>query len=231
MKYPIVILHGWGKRGSDYSDLKDLLETAGNSVFCPDLPGFGEEPLTKKVMNLDDYIDFVLKFLRSKKINKAIFVGHSFGGRVSAKLAAKHPEDVEKLVLTGAPLIRQPLSIKKRILRSSTKIVKKIFGSSQPLRKVLYYLVGEWDYYKASSDIRETFKAIISEDLSGYLPFIKSPTLVVWGQLDTFVSPNVGRAIAKEIKSCKYIELRNETHRLPYENPGLFAEEIIRFIS
>ncbi|MGH7245853.1 MAG: alpha/beta fold hydrolase, partial [Candidatus Levyibacteriota bacterium] len=47
MKRVIVILHGWGKTGKDYSGIQSIFEKKGYKVFAPDLPGFGTNQLQK----------------------------------------------------------------------------------------------------------------------------------------------------------------------------------------
>lgn len=234
MKYPIVILHGWRKQGKDYAELQGLLAQKGYAVFAPDMPGFGIEKLTKPVMHIDDYVVFVLDFLKKKKLKKVILIGHSFGGRVGAKLTAEHPEVVEKLILTGAPLIKQKLSLKNRMLVLVARLTKKslrfLFGGAR-MRKVLYYLLGEWDYYKASPELRETFKAVIAEDIAPNLPLITIPTFIIWGEQDTFVHKKIGKAIAQHVPHASYIEISGGTHKLPYEHPEIFAEKVLKFIS
>lgn len=230
----ILILHGWRLEGKRYSESKALFEKQGFIVYSPTLPGSGTEKLIKPVMEINDYIDFVLAYLKKHKIAKTIIIGHSFGGRIAAKLAAQHPSVVEKLVLTGAPVIKQNLSFKKEMLVGTAKLIKQVlkrtFGEER-FRKVLYYLLGEWDYYKAPVEIRETFKKIIAEDIAPNLPNIKAPTLVVWGGADTFVLPKIGRMAAQRIPNATYVEIPNATHKLPYENPKAFTEAIISFIS
>ncbi len=233
MKNPIIILHGWRVENSRYSQIKKTFEENGFKVFAPNLPGVGDEKLTKDVMKIDDYINFVLDFYKKQKIEKAILVCHSFGGRVGAKLAAKYPEKVEKLVLTGTPLIKQLLSSKKKMLIFLSGIVKKTlklsFGETR-MRKILYYLLNEWDYYKAPENIRETFKAIIAEDIAPNLSKIKTPTLIVWGEKDTFVPKSIGKQINDKIINSRYVEVENATHKLPYENPEEFAKVVLDFI-
>ncbi|HXS14760.1 MAG TPA: alpha/beta fold hydrolase, partial [Candidatus Saccharimonadales bacterium] len=94
MREPIVILHGWQKSGKDYAEIQKIFEKEGYIVFSPDMPGFGSEKLAKEAMSVDDYVDFIEAFLQKKKLNKIILIGHSFGGRVGAKFAAKYPEKV-----------------------------------------------------------------------------------------------------------------------------------------
>ncbi len=229
MKTPIVILHGWAKKGDDYHELKEIFEAKGYQFFCPDLPGFGSQPLRKPVMHIDDYIEFVLDFLKKNKLKKVILIGHSFGGRIAAKLTAKHPLHVEKLIVTGAPLIKEKLPAKKKIVFHLVKIGKKILRSPF-IRKIVYKIIGEWDYYKLSDEMRGTFKAVIAEDISPNLPYIETPTLVLWGKNDTFVLPMIGKKIANIMPHGIYKEIPNTSHRLPYENPTAFAKAVVEFI-
>lgn len=234
MKTPIVILHGWRKLASDYLAIKEIFEDKGYNVLVPDLPGNSKQELIKEVMNIEDYAEWLKNYLDKKNIKKAIFVCHSFGGRVCAKLAVKYPERIEKIIFTGTPLVKQKRSIKKRALVLIAGFFKKFllisFGfGTESLRKALYYLIGEWDYIKAPENIKETFKAVIAERSEVYLPLIKAKTFVLWGNNDKFVPKLVGKKIAQLIPNAVYKEITG-THRLPYENPEEFAKEVLKFI-
>src|SRR5581483_1422425 len=228
MNRPILILHGWGTSGKKYNELQKLLEAKKFKVFSPDLPGFGSESL-KKDMTLSDYAEFVRSYLKKKRIEKPIIIAHSFGSRVAAKLAVESPDFIHKLVITGSPLIRQPLSVRKKVFSLVARIGKGITPSfaRESLRKVLYRGVGEVDYLKAGK-LSETFKNVVNEDLKNILHKISAPTLIVWGKNDTFVPLRVGKNIAEKIKSST-LKVVDGTHKLPYENPKLFFETIFPF--
>jgi len=232
MRTPIVILHGWRKTAKDYSQIRRIFEKEGYAVFVPDLPGNTEEKLIKPVMTINDYAEWLKDYLQKHKINKTVFICHSFGGRVGAKFAVKYPEEVEKFILTGTPLVKEKPSLKKKTLILIARFVKKTLPFSfrkESMRKILYYLIGERDYIKSPQDIKETFKAIIAENSEVYLSLIKAKTLVLWGSNDTFVPGSVGKKIAVLIPDAVYREIPG-THRLPYEKPKEFAEEVLRFI-
>lgn len=229
-KEPIIILHGWGISGQKYSELENLLKKSGFKVYSPDLPGFGLEPL-KKDMFLNDYVEFIFNFVKKTKLSKIVLIGHSFGGRVATKFAIVYPVLVSKLILTGAPLIKKPLSSKRKAAFVVSKIGKKIvpqfmFNLS---RKVLYRSIGEWDYYK-SGQLSKTLQNILAEDLKDLLPEIKIPTLIVWAKNDNFVPISIGREIAELIKGSKF-ELLEGTHKLPYDDPKVFYKAILPFIN
>lgn len=231
-RIPIVVLHGWGLHGGVYGELKKLLEKEGFKVFIPDLPGFGAEPLRSQTMILDDYVSFVDEFLNANKIVKPIIIGHSFGGRVALKYAFKYPQKVTKLVLTGAPVIRSSV-FKRKISRMVSITGGQLFGflpktTKDFLRKSLYFLVGEWDYYKAGP-LKEVFKNIINEDLVFYAKNVKPPVLLVWGENDRVVPVSDMKKIAKIIPHATFSVAKNAGHKLPYEKPVEFFKAIRPF--
>lgn len=233
-KPSILILHGWGVRGSTYNEIKDLLEDQGFTVFVPDLPGFGEEPLRSQTMMLDGYVSFVDEFLKTNRIIKPVIIGHSFGGRVALKYAFKYPQKVTKLVFTGAPVIRS--SVFKRKISRMVSIAGGLLFRFLPktikdfLRKLLYFSIGEWDYYKAGA-LKQVFKNIISEDLVSYAKNVKAPVLLVWGENDKVVPVSDMKKIAKIIPRATFSVVKDAGHKLPYEKTEAFVKAILPFLS
>lgn len=234
MKTSIVILHGWGLFGNKYLDLRKILEKNGYKVYAPDLPGFGKEKRINNSMTLDDYVIFFKNFLDKLKLKKVILIGHSFGGRISVKFTAKYPEVIEKLILTGAPILRPSLNFRKRIISNFLKFFKIfIHFIPYPINKIarylIYKIIGESDYYKAQG-MKETFVNVINEDLTEIAKQIKNKTLLVWGKNDKLVPIYIGQGAREIIKNSKFIILPNEGHGLPYKNPEIFSKVVINFL-
>lgn len=233
MKNNIIILHGWGLNGSKYSQLSKILEEKGYKVYSPDLPGFGHEPLKSKSMTLSDYVDFLDNFIKSNDIKKPILIAHSFGGRVAVKYCWKYPDNVSKLVLTGVPVVRER-SFKKKIAFLGAMVggrVLTLFPANlkNKFRKVLYFAIREWDYYK-SGNLKDVFKNIIGEDLVSYAKEIKIPTILVWGKEDKITPVSLIPKIKKICPDFKSAVIENYGHKLPYENPPLFFNSIESFL-
>lgn len=231
MKQTIVILHGWGLSGEKYSSIRDIFEKENFTVLSPDFPGFGTTSLIKATMNMDDYVDFLKKYLKDNTRGPVVLIGHSFGGRVAAKFCALKSNQVSALVLTGAPLIRKPLSFRKKIIQRIVKNAKKLVPAflEEVVRKNTYRFLGEWDYYKAGK-LKETLKNVLSEDIFPNLSKIHVPTLLLWGEKDTFVSVEIGKEIAKNIQNAQLEIVEGGTHKLPYESPSLFAKKVLAFL-
>ena len=232
MKKNLVILHGWGATSASFNEVKTLLEKEGFSVEVPDLPGFGNVAL-KNVMTFDDYVSFVEKFIGEQKV---IAIGHSFGGRILIALAGKKPTLLEKLILVDASGITHPRSWKKNLGYFLAKSGKRIFSlpvfsSLFPLtRKLLYVFLDEWDYYKSEGLLLETFKSVYTRDVREYLPQIRVPTLIVWGEKDKTTPLEDGFFMEKHIQNAKIVVITGGTHEVLYKMPHVFIENILPFL-
>lgn len=231
MKQPIIILHGWGLNGSKYNQLLKILKNKGFDVYSPDLPGFGQEPLISESMKLDDYIEFIDKYIKRNKIENPILIGHSFGGRIALKYGWEYPEKVSKIILTGTPVIRNRTLVKRfayLIAILGGKIFKNLFFKEK-LRKSLYFFIGEWDYYKAGP-LTQVFKNIIGEDLVKYFKEIKVPVFLVWGEKDMITPVNSVNKMTKIRNDVRSIIVPGIGHKLPYERPDIFVKSLESFI-
>lgn len=231
---PILILHGWRIPVERYLPLKKLFLKAKFKVFIPELPGFNENKSLSKIYTLNDYVEFVINFAKQNQFNKFFLVGHSFGGRVAIQLTVLHPEKVKALVLTGVPAVRGG-NFKRLVFLILAKIGKAFFAIppfcllKQGARKFLYHLIGEWDYYKTKGAMRETFKKIVTEDLTPFLSEIKAPTLLLWGEKDKMVPVSVARKMVAEVPKAKLEIVSGATHKLPYEKPKIFVKKCLDF--
>lgn len=238
MSEPIVILHGWGSgmSGDRYGAAKKMFLQKGHRVFTPDLPGFGSNVLKKEELSFEDYVSFVKTYIEKNKLKKVILIGHSFGGRIAIAFAALYPNYVSKLILVAASGIPHPLpSLRKKILYIVTKVVKPFFSLPvisffySSFRKVIYYALGEMDYYKAGN-LTKTFKNVYQVSIVDYLLNVKQPTLILWGENDTFVPVADGELMHQKIHGSRLIVFPGEGHKLPYENPKLFTKNILAFL-
>lgn len=238
----IVILHGWKLSGDKYDDVKKLLEEQGYRVFSPDMPGFGNNPAVNDNMHMEDYVSFLVEYLEKEKIDECVLIGHSFGGRVITaflgpdKNIIKHNFHINGVVFTGTPLLPSKFSLRKRIGIIISRLGKKVITvipllspENQIIRKVLYRFVGEYDYFK-SGNLKNTFVNIINYPLIDKLSIINVPTLIIWGKNDRITPLEDAIRINKLINGSKLIIVENATHKLPYENPDIFAENVLNFI-
>src|SRR4030042_5709985 len=237
-KYPVVILHGWNLYSEKYQILRSTLVKEGFRVYIPDLPGFGKRIVPKTAYNIDDYVDFVLDYLKSNKIKKCIIIGHSFGGRVAVKLAARYPYYLDRLILTGTPGFVPVNKARITVFYLIAKIGKILLFFLPPLlifkntlRKIIYRLAKSSDYLHVEGVMKDTFKSVIKEDLISSMLKIKTPTLLVWGKDDRIVPVSIAQKMESAIIASSLTVIPNASHKVPYQDPDKFYLSIRKFIS
>jgi pimeloyl-ACP methyl ester carboxylesterase len=119
---PLVFLHGIALSGRAYVRLLSRLAGMGFLVVALDAAGHGVTPnLPRNAADLSHRVDLALRALDALGVRKAVFMGHSMGGRMIVQLAAVAPERVLAAVLlnaaAGAPFddsIRAPVRSPRR---------------------------------------------------------------------------------------------------------------------
>ena len=95
--YPMIILHGlYGNSDNWYSIGKKLADYF--EIYLIDLRNHGKSPHSNEHSYQAMQKDLV-EFFEDHKINKAIILGHSMGGKTSMLFALLHPEKIFKLII------------------------------------------------------------------------------------------------------------------------------------
>jgi len=226
---PLLILHGWGSRNDNWQKVGETLARNGIKIIIPDLPGFGQSDKPQTTWNLDDYCDFVEEFVKALNLEKFYLLGHSFGGALAVKCSLKFPEKIDKLFLASASCIRRR-NLKKKLLYILSKVFK-VFSFIPFLRKAFYkFVVGKSDYLSIQGVMRDIYLNVIAEDLSGALPQVEVPTIIIWGEKDNITPLNDAKIINKKIKDSKLEIIPNVGHDLNLKAPEKLAEAIVRFL-
>lgn len=189
----IVFLHGWGASVSAFLFVAKRF-CAANRVTVIDFAGFGESEEPRTAYGVSEYARDILILLEQIGVKSAIFVGHSFGGRVCLEIAAKNPQYAEKLVLIDSAGIKPRRGINYYFKVYLHKLLKK-FG--------LKGLCGSADYRTLSPAMRETFKRVVNYDQTSLLKDIVCPTAIFWGNKDKETPRYMAHKLEKGIADSK----------------------------
>lgn len=228
----LILLHGWGQDVSSFWGVLGGLKK-DFTVWIVDLPGFGRSEYPKKDFEISDFADIIASFIEQNKINKAVLLGHSLGGNVSIKLAAKFPGLINKLILEDSSGIRPKRSFFRFLIYPLSKIFKYLFpnilGIKDRVRHKIYWAL-ESDYLNAGN-LKGTLKNILSEDLTVELPKIIVETLVLWGEKDKAVKLKYGNIMYEMIPNSKIEIIEGAGHFPHLENPKMFLYFLKDFAS
>ncbi len=161
-------------------------------------------------------------------------MGHSFGGRVAIKGVGSGVLKPKKLVLIAAAGLAKRRTLKNHILAGFAK-AGRVITSIPPLsfwqntlRRKLYGALGS-DYFSAGS-LKETFKKVVSEDLSEHAARIKIPTLLIWGRDDASTPLSQAERIHDHIEHSQLDIVIGAGHFVHKEKPADVAKFITAFL-
>jgi pimeloyl-ACP methyl ester carboxylesterase len=109
----VVLVHGSGPGVTSYANWRLVLPELGKDFHCvaPDMVGFGYSERPEGVnYSLDTWADQTLGVMDALGIEKAHLIGNSFGGAIALRIAAQHPERVNKMVLMGSMGVPFPIT-------------------------------------------------------------------------------------------------------------------------
>jgi pimeloyl-ACP methyl ester carboxylesterase len=229
----ILLLHGWG---GSIESMGLVLDDFANhyAVFAIDFPGHGESDMPPTAWGVSDYAELVLGIMDTLHLQRPHIIAHSFGGRVTIKLASSHPDRVGKIVLVDSAGVRPPRSMQyylRIILAKIGKYLARRCGKLGALiRDWLYTAIASRDYLNAGP-LRDTFTKIVNEDLTPRLPHIKSPTLLIWGEKNDKETPVSSAMIMKKlIPQTELVVFKNAGHFSYIDQYSKFRLIVRRFL-
>jgi 2-hydroxy-6-oxonona-2,4-dienedioate hydrolase len=227
----IVLLHGLFGHLSNWKKVEQKF-SSDYRVWSPELPLFNHflgGGLNKLVLFLESY-------LAKNKITKPILIGNSLGGHVALLYTLKHPNSVEKLILTG-----------------SSGLYENTFGGTFPRVKDYGYIRSKIeDVFDRKEVIDEEMVAYVfdivqqktkalsvimlardaqKQNLKDYLPLIKIPVLLIWGLQDIVTPPEVAAQFHECLPNSVLHYINHCGHAPMMEQPELFNKYVSHFIA
>lgn len=188
----MVFLHGWGASRESLRGIAALFQNR-YTVHLIDLPGFGEAPAPPPDWDTSKYADLVERQLARQAPGPIVLVGHSFGARVSIRLAARRLPALRGVVLMAAPGLPAPAFSRARFRRTAIRLLRKALYVVRPVTgqgAIDWHTrrFGSTDYLAAGS-LRQVFVRVVGEDYTADAAAIQCPVLLLWGAEDRETPP------------------------------------------
>jgi esterase len=250
---PIVVLHGlYGSSDNWHSIARSLSEAF--TVYTVDLRNHGNSP-HDAVHTYQALADDVYELLDRLKLNKAIFIGHSMGGKVALKFGQDHPERVERMVIvdispTGYNGTETPETISHRsIIQSlleldpntilSREEADRKLQSRIPSGKVRQFLLKNlkrnttggfyWNINipALAENMDAIFQGVLPEE--NHIPDF--PLLFIKGEQSEYIGPTDMEVISRFYPGSVMTIIPGAGHWIHAEQPEAFLKAIRAFTS
>jgi pimeloyl-ACP methyl ester carboxylesterase len=237
----VVLIHGFLGHTFSFRHLIPELAT-DHRIVAVDLKGFGYSGRLKKSdYSLTEQARLVARLLDKLGIDRASVVGHSLGGEVAMRMAAKYPDRVDKLVLAASvsgdripmlpvtPLLKPFLWLFGRIF--GRRIFRRQFYDPRKATKEVY------DGYRRPLRIKGTGDSVYQTirdgqrekavDTSG----VTQPVLILWASHDRILPRFTLSRLQKRFPHAKVVTVDRAGHLLLEEQPEASNAAIRRFLT
>ncbi|WP_329549840.1 alpha/beta fold hydrolase [Streptomyces sp. NBC_01356] len=253
---PTVFLHGGGPGCTGWSDFGQVarLFAADRRCLLVDILQYGKsaKPVIEGPM-WDYHAAKTVALLDELGIESADFVCNSWGGTIALNLAAKYPERVRSLVITGSmPVFHGPLAPLPEGGRRGRNARDIYYGGTGPSWQKMRELIARLEWfdpqaipdqtvtlrYEQSLDPEETALAGASDnprgdwqDLTAELGRIAAPTLFLWGMYDAFLTPDYPLMLARMIPRGNLHVMDQVSHHPQEERPYDYYSVVSGFLN
>lgn len=264
-KEPVIIyLHGNITNHTAFNRQRAHFHEMGSGSLATDLRGMGksitsESPMKPEDCTLDSYTADLEALVNAKGIKKATLVGHSMGSMIAQSYAAKHPEEVEALVvISGSHDFDKtmPKTIKTRLLQRTAPFLDMLLTGYN--RAAGLFIHNREQYYPDFSS--EKFKNISDvgfiiehykmnspaylEALQAITPVnkwrttelaqkINAPTLIIHGRKDPLIDFKAAYDLRDMIPGARGIEpviIPDGSHGVNFEQPEQVIAAMEKFL-
>lgn len=238
---PLLLIHGnlastvwWGPFLSEWQSLGSK---GSAPIYTADWRGCGQNPdwPADKPFQLEDLAGDFLDLLESEKLTRVGLVGHSLGGLIAMQMALLAPEKISKMFLLdpvgaeGVVFDASMYDVFKQMAQDGDLTKTVILSTIKDHEKVNPRLANAIakDAFKAVKGIGSSVLEILkSVNLSQKLRALKTPTLVVHGELDQIIQPADSEKLSQLLPGAKLEMKADVGHCWNVENPRAFTERV-----
>lgn len=200
-------------------------------------------------LSLDAWVSDLETVVEAAGLKQFPLLGISQGCAISIAYAVRHPERVSHLILFGGFALgaskRMPQEAAKR--KALATLVRLEWGADSPSIRQLFTAsmmpggtkeqmdsFNELQRRTTSAECAARYLETTGEfDVTGLLPQVKVPTLVMHARGDVQVPLEVGRQMSAGIPGARFVALQGNNHVLLEQDPAMqrFFEEINLFLA
>jgi 2-hydroxy-6-oxonona-2,4-dienedioate hydrolase len=218
----IVLVHGSGLSGRYMIPTARAL-TPDFRVYVPDIPGYGDSGDPGRVLNIPEMADWLVAWMQAIGLERAAFLGNSFGCQVIVDLASRYPELVEAALLQGPTTPPNERSGFWQFVR---------WRQNQPYNPGWLGDVTMADYQKAGAwRLLRSFVYQITDPVADKAPLVQAPTLVMRGDRDPIAHQEFCDLLVRLLPRGRLYLMPGVAHTLVFTAPEPVAEGARAFLA
>jgi pimeloyl-ACP methyl ester carboxylesterase len=255
----IVLLHGFPEFWFGWRLQIRPLAAAGFRVVAPDMRGYNlsSRPAGVKAYDTDRLTADIRGLVRERGAESALLVGHDWGGSVAWATAMNHPEVVDRLAILNAAHPRKlsqglhhPGQLRKSwyffffdlpklpesvVHADHWHFFRHFLQDASPAYtpEEIDRYVEAWSQKGAATGMINYYRSSVRQSpkrAEAQLRPILAPTLVIWGQRDRYLGPELAEPDHDDVPNLDRVErLPDASHWVHHDEPERVTQLLIDF--
>lgn len=239
---PVIFLHGVTDSWRSFERLLPLLPPSIHA-YAISARGHGDSSRPDRGYLLSDMSNDLRAFMDARGLERAVIVGHSMGAMVAQRFVLDSPGRVSGLVLMGAfaTLFQDPglTDFYRSAIAPLADPVDAAFAREWQQSTLARPVVSEYvdtvvaETLKVPARIwREAFEGFLdTPDFSADLSRVTVPTLILWGDKDTYATREHQDRLSSIIPGARLVVYEGAGHAFHWEDPAQSAEALLAFVA
>ena len=239
---PLIMLHGFTDSWRSFEGVLERLPTWIRAIALT-LRGHADADAPDTGYHPADFADDLRRFMDVLGIRQSVIAGHSFGSSIAQRFAIDHPKRTTALILMGSYTTLTDCREVREMWETSVSgmadpvdpALARAFQESTLARAIapafLEMAIG--DSLKVPARVWQAVmrEGMIDTDFSDDLRLIEAPTLILWGERDSFMSKEKQLALLALIAKARLLVHEEAGHALHWEDPARTVSDIASFIA
>jgi epoxide hydrolase 4 len=258
----IVLLHGFPEFWYGWRQQIEPLAAAGFRVVAPDMRGYNlsSKPGGIGAYDIEKLAADVRGLIHERGAESALLVGHDWGGSVAWATAMNHPEVVDRLAILNAAHPRKlsqglhhPAQLRKSwyffffdvpdlpesiVQADNWRFFRHFLRDARPgsfTPKDTERYIEAWSQPGAASGMINYYRSSVRESpkrAEAQLRPIQAPTLVIWGERDRYLGPELAEPDHADVPNLDHVErLADASHWVHHDEPERVTQLLTGFFA
>ncbi|MBC7850555.1 MAG: alpha/beta hydrolase [Chitinophagaceae bacterium] len=236
---PVIFLHGYTDSWHSFDYVLNHLPKKYHA-FAISLRGHGNSDRTLTGYQPEGLAADVASFVKQLNLGPVIIVGHSMGGVIAQRFVLDYPLLAKSMVIVSSAANftdNEPVKEFNSIVQKFDQPVDSAFAAEFQSSTIVHPISSKYfntvvnesrkvPVHVWKSALAELIKANYTNELSK----INIPTLIVWGEKDSFCQRKEQDELLKSIRGAKLLIYPGTGHALHWEQPERFVKDLENFI-
>jgi 3-oxoadipate enol-lactonase len=239
--HPVLLIHGLGVSSTSWQLQIEPLVKSGFRVIAPDCRGFGRSSYPGKT-SIQSMANDLIQLLSELGLENLHIVGISMGGVIAQQMAVNFQNSINSLVLVNTFAHLHPPNFCNLAYFASRLVVLFLFGLPKqarlvannvfphPEQEALRQLMVEQICQSNPIAYKRTILSLARFDSRIHLKRIQCPILIITGENDTTVPPDLQNELASFLPAAERQIIPNSGHASIADQPEAFNACLLQFL-